>query len=80
MGESAVQNQAKDKVATAVSKLGEFSKDEIIKLWSFLKNIQSGSCSIAQTGKCLTSENFNASETVGHGSWIIDSGATDHMT
>ena len=29
---------------------------------------------------CLTSENFNASETVGLGSWIIDSGATDHMT
>ena len=73
-------NETPAKAATIVSELGEFSEDEISKLRSFLKTIQYGSCSLAQTGMCLNSKNFNASKTVGLSSWIVDSGATNHMT
>lgn len=65
-------NDALEKVACAISELGELSEDEISKLGCFLKTIQSDSCSIAQTG-CLTSENVYASKNVDCGSWIIDS-------
>lgn len=48
------RNQARRRYT--VSKLSEFSEVEINKLRSFLKTIQSGSFSKAQTCICLTSE------------------------
>ena len=67
-----------DPVAT--SELGELNAEEISKLKSFLKTIQNGSCSLAQTVHVLPLFFFIASQTVKNGLWILDSGITDHMT
>ncbi|KAI4297481.1 hypothetical protein L6164_037370 [Bauhinia variegata] len=61
---------------TAIPSLNEA---EVEKLRAFLETLTTSSCSLAQLGKCLNSDTFKASESV-PGSWIIDSGATDHMT
>ncbi|KAG8373611.1 hypothetical protein BUALT_Bualt11G0042300 [Buddleja alternifolia] len=46
-----------EKPTSMVPKLGEFSEDEISKLRSFLKTIQSSSCSLAQTDSHVLNEN-----------------------
>ncbi|KAG8381704.1 hypothetical protein BUALT_Bualt05G0000400 [Buddleja alternifolia] len=46
-----------EKPTTMVPELGEFSEDEISKLRSFLKTIQSSSCSLAQTDSHVLNEN-----------------------
>jgi len=40
----------------------------------------SGSCSLAQNGKIQISHVFSASNKNHSSIWVIDSGATDHMT
>ena len=49
---------------------------------SFLSNMEkpTGTCSLAYSGKHPFSFGLNASETPFKHSWIMDSGATDHMT
>ena len=61
---------------------GEFNKSEIEKLRALLGTLEkpSGTCSLAHSGKFPISIGFNASERTFVNSWIIDSGATDHMT
>jgi len=49
------------------SELGELNVEEINKLKLFLKTIQNGSCSLAQTSTCLNSENFTTSQTIING-------------
>ncbi|KAG8379348.1 hypothetical protein BUALT_Bualt07G0079000 [Buddleja alternifolia] len=50
-------NEVPEKPTTMVPELGEFSEDEISKLRSFLKTIQSSSCSLAQTDSHALNEN-----------------------
>jgi len=63
--------------------LQQLNADEISKLKEFLKSIQVGSCSIAQqgeqSGKSVLSS-LIASKTNRNNMWILDSGATDHMS
>ena len=59
----------------------KFNKEEVEKLRSFLNSLStsSGSCSLAQSDKCLVSNSLNV-DTLPHSFfWILDSGATDHM-
>ena len=64
------------------SSIGELKKEEIDKLRSFLNSLDKSSsmCSLAQSGKYPTSYALSASNSPFSSSWIIDSGATDHMT
>ena len=70
------------------SDLTLLNSEEINKLKSFLKTIQDdGSCSLAHqdlsgkpSGKFAYSVIFPASNTDRNDTWILDSGATDHMT
>ena len=62
--------------------IGGFNGEEIEKLRSLLGSLEkpSGACSLALSGEfsfpfCLT-----ASNKISNNFWIIDSGATDHMT
>ena len=59
------------------------STEEIEKLRHFLETITASSTSLAHSGnhsgKCLISDALKAHNTVST-SWILDSGATDHMT
>lgn len=78
-----VQGQQKD-VTTAVEiqEISRLNREEIEKLRSFLTTIDKpvGSCSMAQSGKYSTNCPLNGSSTVSNGIWVVDSGATDHMT
>ena len=62
--------------------MGEFKKEEIEKLRNLLNSLEksSSTCSLAQSGKYLNSYALSASSMSSLGSWVIDSGATDHMT
>ena len=66
------------------------TQDEIKKVRSFLKELDKPTCtSLAYTGTSLSplplgksqiSVGFNASDKPSNQYWILDSGATDHMT
>ena len=62
----------------------ELNADEINKLKEFLKTIQDGSCSIAQQGSPSGNSfqfcSLTATKTTKDDIWILDSGATDHMS
>jgi hypothetical protein len=60
----------------------EFNKEEIERLRTLLNTMEkpSGSCSLAQNGKIPISHVFSASNKNHSSIWVIDSGATDHMT
>ena len=64
----------------ASSNLSQLNVDEISKLKSFLKTIQDGTCSLAQAGTCFHCESFTVSNTIRNDLWILDSGATDHIS
>ncbi|KZV37837.1 hypothetical protein F511_10867 [Dorcoceras hygrometricum] len=73
------QNNTKTSSGTA-----SFSKEQIDQLYKLFQSTSfspsiPGSCSIATKGKYLQSVGFNVS-TITICPWIIDSGATDHMT
>jgi hypothetical protein len=59
-----------------------FNKEEIERLKTLLNTMEkpSGSCSLAQNGKIPISHVFSASNKNHSSIWVIDSGATDHMT
>jgi hypothetical protein len=59
-----------------------FNKEEIECLRTLLNTMEkpSGSCSLAQNGKIPISHVFSASNKNHSTIWVIDSGATDHMT
>ena len=59
-----------------------FRKDEIEKLRSLLNSLEkpSGASSLVLSGKSVTSYGLYASNKFFNDSWILDSGATDHMT
>ncbi|KAG6735946.1 hypothetical protein POTOM_061371 [Populus tomentosa] len=59
-----------------------FNKEEIERLRTLLNTMEkpSGSCSLAQNGKIPVSHVFSASNKNHSSIWVIDSGATDHMT
>lgn len=55
--------------------------EELSKLKAFLRTFQDGaSCSTDQQGISLTNCSFSASKIDRDNMWILDSGATDHMT
>lgn len=57
--------------------LQDLNKEEIERLRGSPSTLSksSSSCSLVQNGKCLISDLNNALD-----KWIVDSGATDHMT
>uniref|UniRef100_A0A6N2N1V2 Uncharacterized protein n=1 Tax=Salix viminalis TaxID=40686 RepID=A0A6N2N1V2_SALVM len=59
-----------------------FNKEEIECLTSLLNTMEKpfGSCYLAQNGKILISYVFSASNQNHSNTWVIDSGATNHMT
>ncbi|XP_011015916.1 PREDICTED: uncharacterized protein LOC105119472 [Populus euphratica] len=59
-----------------------FNKEEIKRLRTLLNTMEkpSGSCSLAQNSKIPISHVFSASNKNHSSIWVIDSGATDHMT
>uniref|UniRef100_A0A6N2KDB8 Retrovirus-related Pol polyprotein from transposon TNT 1-94-like beta-barrel domain-containing protein n=1 Tax=Salix viminalis TaxID=40686 RepID=A0A6N2KDB8_SALVM len=59
-----------------------FNRIKIESLRSLLKTMEKpyGSCSLAQNGKIPISHVFSASSQNHSSSWVIDSGAPDHMT
>ena len=60
----------------------DFNKDEIEKLRTLLGALAkpSGTCSLAHSGEFQFSLGLNVSDGTFKNSWVIDSGATDHMT
>lgn len=60
----------------------EFNKGDIERLKSLRNSLEksSGSCSLAKAGMCLMTNSFKVSNTKQLGRWVVDSGATDHMT
>ena len=67
----------------------EFNKEEIEKLRGLLGSLEKtggslektgGTCSLAFSGKFSTSQGLHVSDKVIQELWVIDSGATDHMT
>lgn len=58
------------------------SNEEIERIKGLLGSLDkpSGACSLALSGKSPFSFSLNASEKISSEAWIIDSGATDHMT
>ena len=59
-----------------------FNSEEMEKMRSLLESLDKpiGTCSLALSGTISLSFCINASHRVYDDSWIIDSGATDHMT
>jgi hypothetical protein len=59
-----------------------FNKEEIERLKTLLNTMEkpSGSCSLAQNGKIPISHVFSASNKNHSSIWVIDFGATYHMT
>ena len=64
------------------SATGGFNSEEMEKLRSLLGSLDkpTGTCSLALSGTPSLSFCINASHRVYDDSWIIDSGATNHMT
>ena len=64
------------------SAIGGFNNEEMEKLRSLLGSLDkpTGACSLALSGTPSFSFCVNASNKVYDNSWVIDSGATDHMT
>lgn len=62
----------------------EFNREEIEKLKNLLGSLEKpstiGTCSLAFSGISSSSHAFRASDGSATSSWVIDSGATDHMT
>lgn len=60
----------------------EFNWEEVEKLRSLLETLNKslGSCSLAQVGMCLLTEPSKVSNSLQSNPWVIDSGATNHMT
>ena len=60
----------------------EFNKEEIEKLRGLLGSLEkpSDTCSLALSGKFPISQGLNVSNNSIGNLWIMDSGATDHMT
>ena len=73
------ENGEKEEPTKADSKL--LNAEELSKLKAFLRTFQDGaSCSTDQQGISLTNCSFSASKIDRDNMWILDSGATDHMT
>ena len=60
--------------------VSQLNPDEISKFKSFLKTIQDETCSLAQQGACFHSNSLNVSKTNKDDLWILDSGATNHIS
>ncbi|KAI4297533.1 hypothetical protein L6164_037419 [Bauhinia variegata] len=73
-----VKDQPKTPEHNSASALS-LNEDEVGKLRAFLETLTTSPCSLSQPGKCLNCDSFKASKSVPR-SWVIDSGATDHMT
>jgi len=61
----------------------EFNREKIEKLRNFLNSLdkkEKGTCSLALIGMSPHSLTLHASRTTQSNSWILDFGATDHMT
>ena len=62
---------------------GEFNTETIEKLSRLLGTLEksnTSTCSLVQSGKVSNSIGLNVSDKCDMDSWIIDSGATDHMS
>ena len=64
------------------SAIGRFNNEEMKKLRSLLGSLDkpTGACSLALSGTPSFSFSINTSNKVYDDSWVIDSGATNHMT
>ena len=64
------------------SAIGRLNNEEMKKLRSLLGSLDkpTGACSLALSGTPSFSFSINASNKVYDDSWVIDSGATNHMT
>ena len=71
-----------DKGETSGTDLNQLNAEEINELKLFLRTIQDGaaSCSFAQQDKSLHFGSFSTSKTDRNNMWILDLGATNHMT
>lgn len=67
---------------TQSTEIGGFNSEDIERLRNFLKTFEklSRSCSFAQNGNTLNSYVLSASNKYISSTWVINSGATDHMT
>ncbi|KAJ9547058.1 hypothetical protein OSB04_019601 [Centaurea solstitialis] len=85
------QRQAHVSIQGPMQELGGFSSEEIEKLRSMLgavdkpsntnsQSTKQGMSSLKLSGKVLCSLGFNAFDNELRNAWILDSGATDHMT
>ena len=76
------QGEAKSagKTESIGADISQLNAEEMNKLKNFLKTLQYRACSLAQQGKLANSECFSAFKTAGNTNWVLDSGATDHMT
>ena len=59
-----------------------FTKDEVNRLKTILNSLSkpSGSCSLPTNGLSVCSQSFSVCGKISKNAWILDSGATDHMT
>jgi len=61
--------------------LNQLNLEELDQLKALLRTFQDGaSCSLVQQGKYLSYSSFSASKTNWNNMWILDLGATDHLT
>lgn len=67
---------------TRSTEIGRFNSEDIERLRNFLNTLEkpSGSCSFAQNGNTLNSYVLGATNKYISSTWVINSGATDHMT
>ncbi|KAG6775743.1 hypothetical protein POTOM_019236 [Populus tomentosa] len=81
-GHAHLTNSEETTRESSIPEVGGFNQEEIERLRILLNTMEkpSGSCSLAKNGKILISHAFSASNKDHSSIWVIDSGATDHMT
>ena len=68
--------------ATQLQEFSGFNREEIERLRSLISNLEkpSGTCSLVYSGESSSFIGLNVSDTTFAKSWVMDSGATDHVT